>query len=72
MPNMPHLFAKHEVVRCSGDVAPASGNTGTEIALAARRMVSQDCEGAWPHHPHSCKRPDEQKLSDAALKILGK
>ena len=24
MPNMPHLYAKHEVVRCSGDVAHAS------------------------------------------------
>jgi len=47
MPNMPHLFADHEVARCGGDVAHASKHRNSS------RGYSGDAAGCYDYRPSS-------------------
>jgi hypothetical protein len=52
MPNMPHLFAEHEVVaRCSGDVAPANKHYRYRNSSRGYSGDSAGCDGHGPSSP---------------------
>jgi|GraSoiStandDraft_40_1057318.scaffolds.fasta_scaffold241408_2 hypothetical protein len=52
MPNMPHLFAEHEVVaRCSGDVAPASKHYRCRNSSPGYSGNAAGCDGHGPSSP---------------------
>ena len=50
MPNMPHLFAQHEVARCCGDVAHASKHYQYRNSS---RGYSGDAGGCYGYGPSS-------------------
>jgi len=47
MPNMPHLFAKHEVASCAGDVAHASEHDRYRNSSRSYSGDDAGCYGYW-------------------------